>query len=152
MHSNWAAKLSHLLAIKAARRNATARGRTNGEFVAGKAEELLPELLRRFPVDQTTVLLDPPRKGCHAETLEMLRQQRPAQVIYVSCHPATMARDLNVLCAGDVFELAQVVPLDMFPQTLHLESVADLRCKTLIPEPNPSLPTPATPMQPSRAK
>jgi tRNA/tmRNA/rRNA uracil-C5-methylase (TrmA/RlmC/RlmD family) len=136
------------LAIKAARRNATARGRGNGEFVAGKAEELLPEVLRRFAADQTTVLLDPPRKGCQPETLKMLREQQPAQVIYVSCHPATMARDLNVLCAEGVFELAQVVPLDMFPQTLHIESVADLRSKIVTAEPNPSLLTPTTPMQP----
>ena len=139
------------LAIQAARRNATARGRTNGEFVAGKAEELLPELLRRFPADHTTVLIDPPRKGCHTETLQMLREQRPAQVIYVSCQPATMARDLNILCADGVFELAQVVPLDMFPQTSHVESVADVRRKTVITEPNPSLPTPARPVHPSPA-
>jgi 23S rRNA (uracil1939-C5)-methyltransferase len=76
----------------------------------------------------TSVLLDPPRKGCHREMLELLRATRPAQVIYVSCHPATMARDLNVLCAGGVFSLARVTPLDMFPQTQHVESVADIRC------------------------
>ena len=129
------------LAIKAARRNAAARGRTNGEFVAGAAEELLPGLLRRFTAQATTVLLDPPRKGCQPETLDLFRQVRPAQIIYGSCDPATMARDLNVLCAEGVFELAQVVPLDMFPQTSHLESVADLRCKTSTPELKPSLPT-----------
>ena len=67
------------------------------------------------------------RKGCWPETLELLRQQRPAQIIYVSCHPATMARDLNILCGEGVFKLAQVVPLDMFPQTQHVECVADLR-------------------------
>jgi len=115
-------------AIRAARRNAAARGQANGRFVAGTAEELLPELLDRFSAGATTVLLDPPRKGCRREVLQLLRQVRPAQVIYVSCHPATMARDLNVLCAEAVFSLAQVVPLDMFPQTSHVESVADLRC------------------------
>jgi 23S rRNA (uracil1939-C5)-methyltransferase len=73
------------------------------------------------------VILDPPRKGCWPETLELLRQTKPAQVIYVSCHPATMARDLNILCADGVFELARVQPLDMFPQTQHVECVADLR-------------------------
>jgi 23S rRNA (uracil1939-C5)-methyltransferase len=57
----------------------------------------------------------------------LLREARPAQVIYVSCHPATMARDLNVLCQEGVFELAQLLPLDMFPQTQHVECVADLR-------------------------
>ena len=74
------------------------------------------------------VLLDPPRKGCWPELLKLLRQTRPAQVIYVSCHPATMARDLNILCAEGVFRLVQLQPLDMFPQTQHVECVADLRC------------------------
>jgi tRNA/tmRNA/rRNA uracil-C5-methylase (TrmA/RlmC/RlmD family) len=129
------------MAIQAARRNAAARGRTNGEFLAGTAEELLHKVLPRFPTQATAVLLDPPRKGCRREILEMLRRARTAQVIYVSCDPATMARDLNILCADGVFELAQVVPVDMFPQTSHVESVADLRCKSMMPEPNPNLPT-----------
>ena len=132
------------LAIKAARRNAAARGRANGEFVSGAAEELLPALLSRFAGQATTVLLDPPRKGCRLETLQLLRQTRPAQIIYVSCHPATMARDLNTLCADGVFDLAQVIPLDMFPQTLHVESVADLRSKPVSSERKPGLPTLAT--------
>jgi 23S rRNA (uracil1939-C5)-methyltransferase len=72
-------------------------------------------------------LLDPPRKGCQSQTLQLLRTARPAQIIYVSCHPATMARDLNILCREGVFDLARVVPLDMFPQTQHVECVADLR-------------------------
>jgi tRNA/tmRNA/rRNA uracil-C5-methylase (TrmA/RlmC/RlmD family) len=114
-------------AIVAARRNAASRGLTHGEFAAGKAEELLPEMLKRFPAAQTTVLIDPPRKGCPPGALELLRTVRPAQVIYVSCHPATMARDLNVLCNEGVFRLEKIVPLDMFPQTQHVECVADLR-------------------------
>ena len=116
------------LAIKAARRNAATHHRGNGEFLAGKAEDLLPEMLTRLPPERTAVLLDPPRKGCHAEMLELLRRVRPQQVIYVSCQPATMARDLNILCRDGVFNIAQVVPLDMFPQTAHVECVADLRC------------------------
>ncbi len=115
------------LAIAAARQNAASRNIHNGEFVAAKVEEVLPELLRKFSAEKTAVILDPPRKGCWPETLELLRQTKPAQVIYVSCHPATMARDLNILCADGVFELAQVQPLDMFPQTQHVECVADLR-------------------------
>jgi len=115
------------LAIKAARQNAILRGRTNGEFVAGAAEDLLPGLIKNFVAEQTTVLVDPPRKGCPSGILELLRQVRPSQLIYVSCHPATMARDLNVLCQNGVFSLAGVFPLDMFPQTAHLESVANLR-------------------------
>jgi tRNA/tmRNA/rRNA uracil-C5-methylase (TrmA/RlmC/RlmD family) len=122
------------LAIKAARENAVKHGRSNGEFIADKAESLLPGLLARFAPHSTSVLLDPPRKGCPRDMLEVLRQTRPSQVIYVSCHPATMARDLNILCAGNVFRIAQVSPLDMFPQTAHIECVADLRSNFVSPE------------------
>jgi tRNA/tmRNA/rRNA uracil-C5-methylase (TrmA/RlmC/RlmD family) len=116
-------------AIAAARENARTRGLSNGQFIAAKAETALPELLKTFPAGQTAVLLDPPRKGCWPELLELLRASRPAQVIYVSCHPATMARDLNILCGDGVFTLSRVQPLDMFPQTQHVECVADLRCQ-----------------------
>jgi 23S rRNA (uracil1939-C5)-methyltransferase len=122
-------------AIKSARRNAAARQISNGEFMARAVEEVLPELWERFPPSMTTVLLDPPRKGCLPRTLEALRAARPAQVIYVSCHPATMARDLNILCAEGVFELARVQPLDMFPQTQHVECVADLRAGEKLAKP-----------------
>lgn len=114
-------------AVQAARRNARSRHRNNGEFIAGRAEEILPDLMATIPPGSTSVLLDPPRTGCPSECLELIRKTRPRQIIYVSCHPATMARDLNVLCAGNVFELVNVVPLDMFPQTAHIECVADLR-------------------------
>jgi tRNA/tmRNA/rRNA uracil-C5-methylase (TrmA/RlmC/RlmD family) len=115
------------LAIKAALKNAGTRKISNGEFISATVEEVLPTLLQKFSPEKTSVILDPPRKGCLPETLRLLRETRPAQVIYVSCHPATMARDLNILCADGVFELARVQPLDMFPQTQHVECVADLR-------------------------
>jgi tRNA/tmRNA/rRNA uracil-C5-methylase (TrmA/RlmC/RlmD family) len=114
-------------AIRAARKNAAARQRENGEFLAGRAEDILPALLARFSAADTAVLLDPPRTGCPAESLRWLCQAGPRQIIYVSCHPATMARDLNILCSAGVFELVKVSPLDMFPQTAHVECVADLR-------------------------
>ena len=116
-------------AIAAARKNAQSRNLANGEFISAKAETALPGLLKKFAATQTSVLLDPPRKGCWPELLELLREGRPAQVIYVSCHPATMARDLNTLCGDGVFELVRLQPLDMFPQTQHVECVADLRCR-----------------------
>ena len=121
------------LAIAAARQNAASRKINNGEFVAAKVEEILPELLKKFSAEKTAVILDPPRKGCWPETLQLLRETKPAQVIYVSCHPATMARDLNILCADGVFELSRVQPLDMFPQTQHVECVADLRGGQILP-------------------
>jgi 23S rRNA (uracil1939-C5)-methyltransferase len=119
------------LAIKAARKNAASRKISNGEFISAKVEEVLPLLLQKFSPEKTSVILDPPRKGCLPETLKLLRETKPAQIIYVSCHPATMARDLNILCADGVFELARVQPLDMFPQTQHVECVADLRGQIL---------------------
>ncbi|MDX1950898.1 MAG: class I SAM-dependent RNA methyltransferase [Verrucomicrobiota bacterium] len=115
------------LAIRAARKNQENRGITNGEFLDGRAELLLPELLQRFPARETVVVLDPPRTGCPPESIEQLRQVRPAQIIYISCHPATLARDLALLCADAVYQLQQVQPFDMFPQTQHVECVADLR-------------------------
>ncbi len=117
------------LAVKAARLNAASRGLRNGEFLTGRVEELLPGLMERFSAPASAVLIDPPRTGCLPETLALLRPASPRQIIYISCHPATMARDLNILCSGGVYELAQVVPLDMFPQTAHVECVADLRLK-----------------------
>lgn len=120
-------------AIKAARQNAVARQVQNGEYITGKTEELLPQLLRHFSPQPTAVVLDPPRTGCRPEALQQLRELRPAQIIYVSCHPATLARDLKILAAEGFYHLADVTPVDMFPQTQHVECVADLR----------SLPSPA---------
>ncbi len=84
-------------AITAARKNLANRQISNGEFLAANVEVVLPGLLQKFAAANTAVILDPPRKGCRPATLELLRETKPAQVIYVSCHPATMARDLNIL-------------------------------------------------------
>lgn len=114
-------------AIRAARRNAAARGITNSEFIEGHTEDQLPSLLAKFTPARTTILIDPPRTGCSPESIAFLRGQRAAQILYVSCHPATLARDLNALCAGGVYRLERVTPHDMFPQTQHVECVADVR-------------------------
>ncbi len=114
-------------AIKAARENATKFGGDNGEFIEGRTEDLLPGLLAKFDAQNTSVILDPPRRGCAPAALEQLRKVRPAQVIYISCHPATLARDLNILCADGVYRLEQVIPIDMFPHTQHVECITDLR-------------------------
>jgi tRNA/tmRNA/rRNA uracil-C5-methylase (TrmA/RlmC/RlmD family) len=118
------------LAVQAAQKNLTARKITNGSFIAAQAEDVLPGLLKKYPAEKTAVLLDPPRKGCWPGLLKLLRETKPAQLIYVSCHPATMARDLNILCNDGVFDLTRVQPLDMFPQTQHVECVANLRAVT----------------------
>lgn len=116
-------------AIEAARENAAIRGITNGEFVAAPTEEVLDDLLKKFPAGETTVLLDPPRKGIHESCIQALRAAAPSQILYVSCHPATSARDLNAICQDGVYELARVTPMDLFPQTQHVELIADLRLK-----------------------
>ncbi len=117
------------LAIQAARLNAATRQITHGEFLRGQTEECLPALLAKFSAGTTAVVLDPPRTGCPPECLAQLRASLPAQIIYVSCHPATLARDLKILCAEGAYEPIRVVPLDMFPQTRHVECVADLRVR-----------------------
>ena len=113
-------------AIQAARQNAKNRGVQNGEFVDGRAEEILPRLLEQFPANDTVVILDPPRTGCPPESIELLRQIRPKQIVYVSCHPATLARDLKLFSEGGLYKVERVTPYDMFPQTQHVECVANL--------------------------
>lgn len=115
------------MAIRAAQRNMELRDRRNGDFVVGAAEVWMPALLQRFPAARTTVITDPPRVGCAPPFIKALRETRPAQVIYVSCHPATLSRDLKALCADGPYRLARLTPLDLFPQTQHVECVADLR-------------------------
>lgn len=100
---------------------ANAGGLDNIEFRQGKTEEVLAQLDR--PIHG--VVLDPPRVGCHPATLAALVNLRPRRVVYVSCEPEALARDLNVLCEGP-FRLESVQPVDMFPQTHHVECVATL--------------------------
>ena len=118
---------SDKLAIKAAQENAIKFGATNGEFIDGRTEDLLPELLKKFSPNKTSVILDPPRKGCAPSAIEQLRKVKPSQIIYISCHPATLARDLNILCSEGVYKLERVYPIDMFPHTQHIECIIDLR-------------------------
>jgi 23S rRNA (uracil1939-C5)-methyltransferase len=117
-------------AIKSARKNAESRQHLNGSFIEAPTEEVIEDLVQKYQPESTTIILDPPRKGCHASILEVLRKAKPKQIIYVSCHPATLSRDIKALCADQLFEVNQVIPLDMFPQTQHVECVTDIRLRS----------------------
>jgi 23S rRNA (uracil1939-C5)-methyltransferase len=107
-------------AIQDARHNC--RGYDNIQLIEAKTEHVLPTL--EEPVD--AVILDPPRVGCQPEVMQALIKLRPPRVIYVSCDPYTLARDLRILVDGG-YELVEVQPIDMFPHTYHVESVTTLR-------------------------
>lgn len=109
-------------AIDQARINALNNQIDNTEFHVGAVETLLPTL----DIQPDVVLLDPPRKGCDVVVLETLLKLAPAQIAYMSCNPATLARDLKILCATGAYHLRRVQPADFFPQTSHVESVAFL--------------------------
>ncbi len=108
-------------AIKDAQWNLS--GVSNVEILEGKTEDLLPALAPQLD----GLVLDPPRAGCQQVVLDALVQHPVTRIVYVSCDPATLARDLDVLChRHPVYHLRSVQPLDMFPQTAHIECVAVL--------------------------
>ncbi|WP_157373506.1 23S rRNA (uracil(1939)-C(5))-methyltransferase RlmD [Thermobacillus composti] len=108
-------------AVEDARRNAALNGIANASFEVGLAEEVIPRW-REAGVAADVIVVDPPRKGCDAQLLDTIVRMRPKRVVYVSCNPATLARDLAVLEAGG-FRTVEVQPVDMFPHTGHVECV-----------------------------
>ena len=103
------------------------RGEGGCRFIAGAVEDHLEPALKSAPdLNRTAVLLDPPRTGCSAETLEALLRLAPRTIILLSCNPATLARDLARLRIGQSFDLRRLALFDMFPQTAHFEAAAIL--------------------------
>ncbi|HZW83332.1 MAG TPA: 23S rRNA (uracil(1939)-C(5))-methyltransferase RlmD, partial [Candidatus Deferrimicrobium sp.] len=111
-------------AIEDAKRNAELNGIVNAEFAVGEAEKVIPRWYESG-VRADVLVVDPPRKGCDEALLQTIIEMKPKKVVYVSCNPATLARDLRFLEDGG-YKTVEVQPVDMFPQTMHCEAVAKI--------------------------
>ncbi len=107
-------------AVLDANRNAVINGIVNDHFICGKAEEVLPTKLQGLKAD--IVILDPPRAGCDPRLIESVLTVAAPKLLYVSCNPSTLGRDVRLLCAGG-YTFVEAAPVDMFPQTLGIETV-----------------------------
>ncbi|MBC1402760.1 23S rRNA (uracil(1939)-C(5))-methyltransferase RlmD [Listeria booriae] len=114
-------------AIEDARANAKLNKMDNVTFAVGKAEEVIPDWFKQG-IKADVLVVDPPRKGCDDALLQTILKMKPKRVVYVSCNPATLARDMLVLTEGG-YEAKMVQPVDMFPQTTHVECVTVLERK-----------------------
>ena len=115
-------------AIEDAKTNAELNGLHNTTFVAGTAEDVILEWQKQG-IQPDVVTVDPPRKGCDSTFIETLNQLQPQKIVYVSCNPSTQLRDVQLLL--ERYELVKVTPVDMFPHTTHVETVALLRRKDI---------------------
>lgn len=117
-------------AIADARENAARNGIGNAEFFVGKAEEVLADFYEGNESEEKpdVIVVDPPRKGCDERCLEAMLKVQPERIVYVSCDPATLARDLRILCDGG-YGIERVRGVDQFGMTVHVETVALLTRK-----------------------
>ena len=119
-------------AIEDAKENAHYNGIENVTFYTGKAEEIVPDFYRKQKEKQNeavhpdVIVVDPPRKGCDASLLATMLEMAPERIVYVSCDPATLARDLRILNDGG-YRIRKVCPVDQFSQTVHVEVVSLLQ-------------------------
>jgi 23S rRNA (uracil1939-C5)-methyltransferase len=111
-------------AIEDARVNAELNGMSHVQFEVGASEDVIPRW-KQQGVEADVIVVDPPRKGCDAKLLETILEMKPERVVYVSCNPATLARDLRVLEDGG-YKAIEAQPVDMFPHTMHVECVVKL--------------------------
>ncbi|HBI05275.1 MAG TPA: 23S rRNA (uracil(1939)-C(5))-methyltransferase RlmD, partial [Paenibacillaceae bacterium] len=108
-------------AIEDANRNAALNGMENVTFAVGEAEKVIPQWYKEGH-QADVIVVDPPRKGCDDALLQTMIEMKPERIVYVSCNPSTLARDLRVLEDGG-YRTVEVQPVDMFPQTGHVETV-----------------------------
>ncbi|PSO89093.1 MAG: class I SAM-dependent RNA methyltransferase [Cyanobacteria bacterium SW_6_48_11] len=113
------------LAVEAARRNQQNLGLQNFQIIEGNTEQHLEKLLEQAPREGSSLIVDPPRSGLPKKVLKQILRHPPQQLVYVSCNPESLARNLSQLC-HETFSLQEMVGLDLFPQTKHLECVAVL--------------------------
>lgn len=109
-------------AIEDARRNAKINNIENVEFFVGKAEEVIPALYEEKGIKADVIVVDPPRKGCDEALLETMAKMQPKRIVYVSCDPGTLARDLKILSEKG-YKVEEAQPVDMFAHSVHVETV-----------------------------
>ncbi|TFB14254.1 23S rRNA (uracil(1939)-C(5))-methyltransferase RlmD [Filobacillus milosensis] len=114
-------------AVDDAKDNAKRNHIDNAEFFVGEAEKVMP-WWKSQGLRPDVIVVDPPRKGCDEELLKAMIDMKPERIVYVSCNPSTLARDIKIL-AGGGYEAKQIQPVDMFPQSNHIESVTELVLK-----------------------
>jgi len=112
-------------AIDDAKQNAKLNNITNVHFYTGLAEEMMPKLYKEEGIKADVVVVDPPRKGCTESLLKAIVEMAPEKIIYISCDPGTLSRDVKFLVAND-YKLKKVCGVDMFSQSTHVESVLRL--------------------------
>ena len=110
-------------AVENAKENAKLNNILNAEFFCGKAEEVVPQLFSNQKFKADVIIVDPPRSGCEELVLKTILKVKTKKMIYVSCNPVSLSRDLKFLTSNG-FSLKKIQPLDMFPQTTHVETVA----------------------------
>lgn len=112
--------------IEDAKKNAKRHGITNTKYVPGKAEEVLPKWVKKgWKPD--VIVVDPPRTGLDGQLIQTILQAAPEKLIYISCNPSTLAKDIQTLSAK--YEVKFIQPVDMFPQTAHVECISQLILK-----------------------
>jgi 23S rRNA (uracil1939-C5)-methyltransferase len=110
-------------AIVNARENAKLNHINNAQFLTGKAEEVLPREYQEHQIHADVLVVDPPRKGLDGSVIDTIAAMAPERVVYISCNSATLARDLAVF-AQKGYMTRKIQPVDMFPQGVHVETVA----------------------------